>query len=912
MKLKSLVAVTTLLLCTVLPCLLMATVTISVPGYFGGDLSYHTASDTIMFVLLETQASEDVPNLHAKFYISTNAGVNWAEHSLPYAPSKRTRPTLTVLEDRILVSMENYVFESTDLGENWIQSELYIPIREAAPYLFERNSELSRYQLNLPFRQFNQSYFAMDDTDTSIIRPYSYYADSYLSPNELPAPWLGQNIMSGIVGGGSDMYIRQTGSGNNGGWPTFAAPVSMGGEIVSNPSNYPINQVFQGGLWENQDNGDLPVPDNLRKYALMIGQGEGHIYLIEVNGGNYSTWHGILSEPIAVSVPVYDQYPPNENSQIIFTNEFTVRDTIWVPAGGGMCSNGSFFVNGELWIKGNFSGKQTWGASGNIRIIGDILLQNTSPGASSEDNDSDLVNLVSEKKILYAYGYKNPADSVRIHPFVGSADDPHYIYANLYALGLGPREGVVEFEYQHPHPSTPAVYYDGIDGVQLFDNIDLHRHKYPPTDTMPWPAELDLPWYNPLWPEQNPYLERGVIKVFGNIYQRKRGYVHRSLHDTEYPSNSGVWDIANDLCGGPSDTFPHPDPVLGNDLILQCQNYPGAAGAGVGYMLEYHNDLRTEMIVAETGFYTYLWEHGIRILNEDSCPIFFEPINRAIISKTMTQRDGVYVYAANDHLLYDDGQDIISLSELTRGEGIILSVQLDPQNNILLITDKQDQGQQQIIKIDPNQATIIDQIPFDNMPWNRFVGMHVTDGGRILLARIIPEDSLVLHEITDAGAFNLINQWWFPEISHASGSRIYLKSADEFSVDIFLQEDYEQMGFDNWANVMHIRSDLPVSNPSDIVPALDIAVLNAYPNPARNALNIELKMPAHTTHSLEIYNIRGQKVKSLGNAIVKGENTYELSWNLQDESNRPLASGVYIMRLKIDGKTALSKKITVH
>lgn len=911
MSSKTMIALSTFLLFAALPGLLMATVDISRSGYFGGDLSCYASSDTIMFVLLESTEFEDAPNQFAKLFISVNGGADWQERAIPYPLSQRSRPTLTVLDGRILVSIENYIFESTNLGENWTQTQLFIPIREAAPYIFERNSELCRFHLNLPFRQFNQYYFASDDTDTSIIRPFSYYADSYLSPNELQAPWLGSNVMTGIVGGGSDMFIRQSGGGENAGWPTFAAPVSIGGEILSTPTNYPQNQVFQDGIWENQDNGCLPAPEVLRNIATHIGEGEGHIYLIDVQGDCFTMWHGILSEPTTVSISVYDQYPPDENSQIVFTNEFAVRDTLWIPSVSSPCSDRSFFVNGELWIKGSFSGKQTWGASGNIRIIGDIVLENTAIGTSAEDNNSDLVNLVSEKKILIAYGYKNPADSIRIHPFVGSSDDPHYIYANLYALGLGQREGVVEFEYQHPHPSTPAVYYDGIDGVQLYENIDLHRHKYPPTDAMPWPAELDLPWYNPLWPEQNPYLERGVIKVFGNIYQRKRGYVHRSCNDMDYPSNSGIWDIDNDLCGGPSDTLPYPDPVLGNELILQCQNYPGAAGAGVGYLVEYHNDLRNEMIVAETGFYTNYWLNGIQILNGNHQLIGFEPINRAIISKSMDQRNGCYVYAANDHLLFDDGQGFISLSDLTRGEGMILSVQLDPQNNIVLITDKQDQGQQQIIRIDPYQATIIDQIPYDNLPCNRFVGMHVTDGGRILLARYMP-NTLELHEIADDQTLNLINQWWFTEI-YTHNSRIYLKSSDESSVDIFLQEDYHQMGYNSWANIMHIRAELPTSTQEEEITPVDKVLMDSYPNPAQlTPMSIDLKMPDHKTHKLEIYNIRGQKIRSLKQSRIQEDDTYQLIWDLKDDAGRAAPRGVYILRATIDGKTCITKKVTLN
>ncbi len=58
--------------------------------------------------------------------------------------------------------------------------------------------------------------------------------------------------------------------------------------------------------------------------------------------------------------------------------------------------------------------------------------------------------------------------------------------------------------------------------------------------------------------------------------------------------------------------------------------------------------------------------------------------------------------------------------------------------------------------------------------------------------------------------------------------------------------------------------------------------------------------------TLDIYNIKGQKVKNLP-VILSGDEGTAI-WNGDDESGKPVGSGVYLYKLKIDGKTETVKK----
>jgi hypothetical protein len=283
-----------------------------------------------------------------------------------------------------------------------------------------------------------------------------------------------------------------------------------------------------------------------------------------------------------------------------YRNSYTVTDTVWSFYNNGSSSGRSQFVHGQLWLQGTFMGYQTWGCADTLFLCGNILLSNTPQGTDPIGNRHDVVGLVSEKSVIIKYGYRDPVDSLRYFRTIGpDGSAPNYggiwIYAAMCALGHGHgnphKDGVFSFEYMHPHPSVPDVLVL-LNGVPtMFTKIDLHRRRFPQTAASPWPPLIDFPWYNPLWPERIPYLERGYISVYGSISQRRRGWVHRSYLDTEYPNN-GIWDQPIDFCGGSSSpaAVQHQDPVLG--FTLTNQNYPGATGSGTGYKKNYHYDNR--------------------------------------------------------------------------------------------------------------------------------------------------------------------------------------------------------------------------------------------------------------------------------------------------------------------------------
>ncbi len=93
---------------------------------------------------------------------------------------------------------------------------------------------------------------------------------------------------------------------------------------------------------------------------------------------------------------------------------------------------------------------------------------------------------------------------------------------------------------------------------------------------------------------------------------------------------------------------------------------------------------------------------------------------------------------------------------------------------------------------------------------------------------------------------------------------------------------------------------------TEINPAVDQLSQN-YPNPFNPETNISFSLSETGQVSLEIYNIKGQKVKTLADGIYeKGE--HMVNWDGNDDSGKPVSSGIYFYKLK-DGRYTSTKKM---
>ncbi|MCK5052309.1 MAG: T9SS type A sorting domain-containing protein [Candidatus Cloacimonetes bacterium] len=83
--------------------------------------------------------------------------------------------------------------------------------------------------------------------------------------------------------------------------------------------------------------------------------------------------------------------------------------------------------------------------------------------------------------------------------------------------------------------------------------------------------------------------------------------------------------------------------------------------------------------------------------------------------------------------------------------------------------------------------------------------------------------------------------------------------------------------------------------------------IRTYPNPFNPTTMISFSIPEESKVELSIYNIKGQKVKSLVKESFESGN-HSIMWNGDNESENLISSGIYFYKLNVNGKTEAVRK----
>ena len=77
----------------------------------------------------------------------------------------------------------------------------------------------------------------------------------------------------------------------------------------------------------------------------------------------------------------------------------------------------------------------------------------------------------------------------------------------------------------------------------------------------------------------------------------------------------------------------------------------------------------------------------------------------------------------------------------------------------------------------------------------------------------------------------------------------------------------------------------------------EFALHNNYPNPFNPVTNIVYDIPEVTDVTLEIYNVMGQRVRTLAQGSHEA-GRYQIVWNATNDFGQALSSGMYIYRIQ--------------
>ena len=98
----------------------------------------------------------------------------------------------------------------------------------------------------------------------------------------------------------------------------------------------------------------------------------------------------------------------------------------------------------------------------------------------------------------------------------------------------------------------------------------------------------------------------------------------------------------------------------------------------------------------------------------------------------------------------------------------------------------------------------------------------------------------------------------------------------------------------------------PVSAEDELAPPA--IQLSTFPNPFSDQLTLLFNLKQRGRLSCEFYNVKGQKVRNLADAPYNSGD-HMLIWDGRDNSGQRLGSGIYFMKIQLDGKAIATRKM---
>jgi len=98
-------------------------------------------------------------------------------------------------------------------------------------------------------------------------------------------------------------------------------------------------------------------------------------------------------------------------------------------------------------------------------------------------------------------------------------------------------------------------------------------------------------------------------------------------------------------------------------------------------------------------------------------------------------------------------------------------------------------------------------------------------------------------------------------------------------------------------------------DPEDATAVISKVSVTSHPNPLETGVTISLALPAAGDVSVEIYDVQGRRIVAMPSGPM-AEGSHDLFWNGANGSGTPVASGLYFVKVQVDGQPAVIHKLT--
>jgi hypothetical protein len=158
-----------------------------------------------------------------------------------------------------------------------------------------------------------------------------------------------------------------------------------------------------------------------------------------------------------------------------------------------------------------------------------------------------------------------------------------------------------------------------------------------------------------------------------------------------------------------------------------------------------------------------------------------------------------------------------------------------------------------------------------------------------------------------------------PELETAEMLNAIVEATNTSTMQVYVfwdNEIYENGTYYYWLQNLDFSGESAFHGPVSISVSLDSygtptipivqGINNAYPNPFNPSTTIEFGVVRPGNVTVAVYNQRGQLIRNLYNG-ARDTGTYFLTWDGTDANNRPLASGIYYIRMDANGTQSFRK-----
>ena len=127
--------------------------------------------------------------------------------------------------------------------------------------------------------------------------------------------------------------------------------------------------------------------------------------------------------------------------------------------------------------------------------------------------------------------------------------------------------------------------------------------------------------------------------------------------------------------------------------------------------------------------------------------------------------------------------------------------------------------------------------------------------------------------------------------------------------DVWSYDGFELTPSQSGPRMLHLNiSEELVGVDGGIAVPTEFALHNNYPNPFNPVTNITYDIAQNSEVTLEIYNVMGQRVRTLAQGSHE-PGRYRVMWNATNDYGQSLSSGMYIYRIQAGDFVSVKKLI---